>query len=108
VNTAIVSFLVNEVRDYFDAGRVGLYEFVWILRGSAFDVPEGEYAAHALAALDQLLADGSARIVWRRWADPDYEKPATRADVDDSAWDDPTDQPYLAVVPSERQPEGGS
>jgi hypothetical protein len=93
--------LVDEVIEYFQAGSVGLYEFIWILRSDHPEVAAADRRAHAVVALDRLLADGSARLVWNVWAVVDFEEPASRAEVDDTAWNDPTDRPYLAVVPVE-------
>jgi hypothetical protein len=101
VSSEAADLLAAEVQAYFDAGRVGLYEFLWILRSICPDTPEPQFKEIARTTLDRLLTDGVARLVWRRWADAEFEEPATRAEVDDTAWNNPTDRPYLAVVPVE-------
>ena len=98
MNQGAVTRLVDEVSEYLGAGRVGLYEFLWILRSDRPTVPESEFRAHAKAALDRLLADGSIRLVWQLWGDVNFERDASGAVIDDHAWDDPTDKPYLAVT----------
>jgi len=99
MNEVIVEQLAHEVSDLLDAGDVGLYEFIWILRSDQPDLAEREYRGYAQAALQRLLAVKEARLVWKRWADVDYEMDASDVTIDDAAWNDPTDDPYLAVVP---------
>lgn len=98
MRTEVVDRLVDEVLDYFEVGPVGLYEFIWILRSDPPSLPEGELRAHAQAALDRLLGEGRARLVWHLWGTVDYEREATPEEVDEHAWKDPTDKPYLALV----------
>jgi hypothetical protein len=98
MNDAAVTALVDEVTEYLRVGPVGLYEFMWILRSDAADLKESELADHARAALRRLLDSRQARLVWQRWANVEYQVDATDVEIDDAAWTDPTDDPYLAVV----------
>lgn len=104
MNEDVVMNLIDEVEEYLDAGRVGLYEFIWILRSDS-DLPESEFRTHAAEALRRMLSDRSVRLVWERWGDPDYEGDASREVISHDSWNDPTNEPYLAVV---RNDEGAS
>jgi hypothetical protein len=51
------SWLVQEVSDLLETSSVGLYEFIWILRGKYPDVGEEELRSWAANALRQLLEE---------------------------------------------------
>jgi hypothetical protein len=98
MNEATVERLVQEVSDLLDAGEVGLYEFLWILRSDESHVDETEFRLYAAAALRRLQRDGLVRLVWKLWGDVSFERDASDATIDDDSWNDPTEDPYLAVV----------
>lgn len=93
--------LVAEVRDLLDASSVGLYEFLWILRGHHPEAANEELRLWAWAALTELLASGTVRLVLLGWPSEDsigvgpVAPPAPGAD----AWDEPIEGgSYLAIV----------
>lgn len=101
MNESAVHSLVDEVTDFLRVGSVGLYEFFWILRSDTPELSEDEFGPHASSALGQLLASGTARLVWAVWDDPTYRKPAENVEPSSADWAEPTDKPYLAVVSSD-------
>ncbi|SHH34448.1 hypothetical protein SAMN05443575_3760 [Jatrophihabitans endophyticus] len=91
-------YVAREAQDLFQAGRVGLYEFFDELR--QFDeLSNVEREAIARDAVVSLIETGACRLVWKVWADTQYEEPARLADITDVEWQVPTEQPYLAVEP---------
>lgn len=96
----LVDYMRREVLDLLDAGRVGLYEFIGIGRGHAPELSDAVLRVHARAALSQLLVSADARLAWQVWGQPDRVAPADDAVPGDEDWSDPTDAPYLAVVPA--------
>lgn len=98
MTTMTVDYLVDEVLEFLDAGPVGLYEFIDMQRESDDSVELEVARANATAALDRLLRDRHVQLVWQRWADGKFVRPAQPTDVDMSAWAGPTDEPYLAVM----------
>ena len=94
-------WLVREVVDLLDAGSVGLYEFVWLLRGEYPSLSAADAQACAREALTTLLARQSARLVWLVWPDEDL---VAGPGVDTSAaeaWSEPNERgPYLALARS--------
>ncbi|WP_375477938.1 hypothetical protein [uncultured Jatrophihabitans sp.] len=96
----MVAGVAQEVSDMLGAGRVGLYEFFWELNGPPPRVPRSEYVEHARAALDRVMATEDVVLVWHIWADGSYEEEADVSALDDPhVWDDPTDEPFLEVMP---------
>lgn len=58
------SWLVQEVSDLLETSSVGLYEFIWILRGKYPDVSEEELRSWAANALWRLLEGNQSRVLW--------------------------------------------
>lgn len=61
----LVKRLVTEVEQLLDAGPVGLYEFIWILRMW----PEAKNAVHSIAfeSLGELLSRPECKLKWDKW-----------------------------------------
>ena len=100
MNEEIVSWLKSEVRDLLDVSTVGLYEFVWLLRGRQPCVSGDAARPIAERALDELLAEGQGRLVLLIWPSQDSEGSNIEPEalrVDD--WDDPCQgKPYVALA----------
>jgi hypothetical protein len=95
----VVTWLETEVLDLLDASSVGLYEFIWILRGH--EPPVSGEAARAVAeqALDELLADGEGRLVLLVWPSEDAVDTTERGALTADDWVDPSaGKPYVAIV----------
>jgi hypothetical protein len=92
------ALLVAEIDELLAAGPVGLYEFMWILRGAKKPGTVAEWKATARQALDTLLAEGR-RLVRMHW--PEREEFPLPADyqVRDEDFDDiPEDGWYVAIT----------
>lgn len=92
-------WLAGEVSDLLDASSVGLYEFIWLLRGAYPDATDAQLRGWAGEALRQLLDDGQGQLVLRRW--PSEEAIATTPPLrtGDEDWSEPVqDRPYLAIT----------
>jgi hypothetical protein len=93
--------LVQEVRDLLDASSVGLYEFIWILRGLYPAATDEEVRSWATDALEQLLAQRAGRLVRLRWPSEDVigAGPARPPAPSSPEWDDPQERLcYLAIT----------
>ena len=100
MNNDPVDALVQDVHDLLDTSSVGLYEFLWILRGMDIESTDDTLSDLAVKALRRLLVDSQHRLVQLKWPSedlvgtvaPDYE-------VRPTDWDDPRDQePYIAIA----------
>lgn len=89
-------WLVQEVLDLVDAGPVGLYEFIWILRGAHPSMSLADMQSCASDALSTLVTRHSARLVWLIWPSVPVEDPADPPAR--KVWSDPEPGvPYPAV-----------
>lgn len=91
-------WLVQEVSDLLDASSVGLYEFIWLLRGTYPGASPDELRAWAAEALRRLLAEDQGQLVLQEWPS-DSVLPGAPAYSNSAAdWADPAaDRPYLAL-----------
>jgi hypothetical protein len=93
-----VELLIQETRDYLDAGSVGLYEFMWILNSEKAEGSKADHRILAQQALDHLLEDKSIRLISLMWAQPGTEQDLNR-DVRQEDFDDPQEGlPYVAIT----------
>ncbi len=94
-----VDWLAQEVRDLLGTSSVGLYEFIWLLRGRQPQVRSADTHRIAKEALQELLSDGDGRLVRLTWPSQ-----ISLGDVDpdslrQSDWDDPRQgEPYVAMA----------
>lgn len=93
------TWLVQEVTDLLGTSSVGLYEFVWILRGQYPDAGEGEIRSWASNALGRLLQESDVRLVLLQWPSEEEIDPGGRIqDLSSVDWADPSrGKPYLAI-----------
>lgn len=92
-----VALLVQEVEDLLPAGRVGLYEFMWILHSEKVPGSRAQHREIARDALDRLIKDGG-KLITLVWAQPGSEEDLKR-DVRDEDFDDPQQNiPYVAIT----------
>ena len=91
--------LVGEVRELLGTSSVGLYEFVWILRGMDANQSDDALRDQALAALRRLLVAGEGRLVLLKWPSEDVVGSYERERVRTTDWDDPRHgEPYVAIT----------
>ena len=94
-----VEALVQEVRDLLGTSSVGLYEFVWVLRGFDPDATPDIMRDQAATALRRLLATGEGRLVLLKWPSEDVVSPYEWERVRRTDWDDPNErEPYVAIT----------
>ncbi|MCW2540066.1 MAG: hypothetical protein JWN95_1791 [Frankiales bacterium] len=94
-----VTWLVGEVSDLLDAGSVGLYEFVWILRGGIPEMADVERHLTAGHALERLLSEGTCHLVRLEWPSEDVIDGAIGVAPGPGDWREPSQgNPYLAVA----------
>jgi hypothetical protein len=92
--------LVDEVRDLLEASSVGLYEFIWILRGLYPDARAEELRSWAADALARLLASDAGRLVLLSWPSEDVigVGPARPPAPGSDEWEVPQDgKSYVAI-----------
>lgn len=89
--------------DHLGRDALGVYELLWLLRGSHYNLPDEQAKALARQAVSVLLSDGKAELVRLRW--PTNEELDDVADAsalqDDAAFDPTESGAYLALVSPE-------
>ncbi len=93
--------LVEEVRDLLETSSVGLYEFIWILRGLYPEAKDEELRSWATDALAQLMASHAGHLVRLDWPSEDVigVGPGTPPAPGSDEWDDPQEgQSYIAIT----------
>ncbi|MBS2964801.1 hypothetical protein KGA66_17215 [Actinocrinis puniceicyclus] len=60
-------WLWQEALDHLKADILGVYELLWLLRGSDYQLPEQQAKALVQSTASLLLAEGKARIVRLQW-----------------------------------------
>ena len=91
------TWVVQEVVDLLDTASVGLYEFIWLLRGTYPEMSEAEIRVHADQALKRLQEEGAGRLVWLMWPEEDVVTGLPVVEPEFNDWRDPTSgEPYLA------------
>jgi hypothetical protein len=91
-----VTWLIGEVRDLLDASSVGLYEFIWLIRGRHLDA-DHDSREIAKSALSLLLSEGAGRLVLLKWPGEDSEGDMDPESLCDADWDDPHEH-YVALA----------
>lgn len=101
MNEDRISWLENEVEDLLEASNVGLYEFVWLLRGQDPQIPLASARVIAEGALRRLLSAGAVRLVLLTWPSQEAGADVGPQALQSSDWDDPRKgQPYVGLTPS--------
>lgn len=97
-------WLFQEVSDLLDVAPVGLYEFVWLLRGARYELTDDEMIMYSVQALERLLANSSNKLVWLRWPSETVRDERLPPQLGPQAWTEPTlRENYLAL---DRPPRG--
>ncbi|GAA5088083.1 hypothetical protein [Nocardia iowensis] len=101
--SAAAKWLMQEAVDHLTEDNVGVYELLWLLRGSEFVLNEAAAKQLARQTAASLISTGAASLVQLRW--PTNEIVST--DVpDDRLYDDTVFEPgqaglYLALTSTE-------
>ena len=93
-----VELLVQEVEDLLPAGRVGLYEFMWILHSEKVEGSRDHHRQIARRALEELLRQDGSRLITLIWAQQDTEEDLQREVRDEDFEDQQLDIPYVAIA----------
>jgi len=100
-DVGVESWLAAEASDHLDDGPVGLYEFLWWLNGSRFQLSPTAARSVAQRLATHLAGSDAVDLYSIRW--PTYEVvsgplPLSVLD-DDGSWREGHD--FVALVPSE-------
>jgi len=102
----VQAWLADEARDHLAEGTVGLYEFLWWLDCSRFELVAGLVRDLARQLAVRLVRDGAAglyRIAWPTYRVVAGPLPVSVLDHDD-AWREGPE--FLALVPTVPQDPG--
>ena len=99
MNDDLSVWLSNEVSELLDAGSVGLYEFIWLLRSKYPEMPEEEMTSNATLALERILECGDVYLASLRWPNEIPIAILTRAELRGDCWRPPQEHgAYVAVL----------
>ncbi len=99
MNEDVPGWLVQEVSDLLDVSSVGLYEFIWLLRGAYPDVPDAQLRFWAEKALGRMLDEGNGHLVLLKWPSEEAIGAATPHLSTPDDWSDPAeDRSYVALT----------
>jgi hypothetical protein len=93
-----VEWLADEVLELLDAGAVGLYEFIWTLRGKHSRATFDELRPVAEGALVVVRERDAVRLVRLVWPSSAVVGEAVWDEVTPDAWADVNEGPYLAIT----------
>lgn len=81
-----------------NVSSVGLYEFLWMLRGAYPEMREEALRHHAEKALESLLASRAGKLVWLEWPGDDAVDQPMELQPDPARWDNPEEgSRYIAL-----------
>jgi hypothetical protein len=97
------AWLTQEAQDLLDQGTVGLYEFIWGLRGASFDLSDDEAIRLSTLVATELIRSGKARIFAVSWPSLDVvEGPLPITTLEDPKnWSEGDSGPMIALVPTD-------
>jgi len=100
------AWLTQEANDLLDQGTVGLYEFIWSLRGTSFNLPDDEAIQLARRIAGELVRSGKALIFAVTWPGLDIvEGPLPVTTLEDpKSWSEGESGPLIALVPTDDVP----
>lgn len=94
-----VDWLVQEVTDLLDSSSVGLYEFIWLLRGAYPEAGEPELRLHAANALKRLRETSRGDLVSLKWPAEDIVEGVIPDELRPADWENPREgEDYLAIA----------
>jgi hypothetical protein len=97
-------WLTREIGDLLEAGTVGLYELIWLLNGSEFDLADSAKKSIAYAVTNDIVNSGRAKLYELRWpANEVLDGPVDLATMitGSDAWPSVASERFLALVPQE-------
>ncbi|MFC9434166.1 hypothetical protein [Nocardia sp. NPDC057030] len=99
-DSAAARWLLQEAEDHLAQDNLGIYELLWLLRGSEFDVNDDDAKRLARQITAHLIDTGAASLVKMKW--PSNEIVSTGvSDIalyDDRVFDPGQEGSYLALA----------
>ena len=97
------SWLTQDMRDHLDDGPVGLYQFIWALNGSRYELPEHEAVDLSRRIARRFVEDGLADVHAVTWPGFQVVEGPLGSDVLDGAdaWRIGEAGPFLALIPND-------
>ncbi|KAA8877187.1 hypothetical protein F3087_45635 [Nocardia colli] len=101
---SVEAWILREAREHLEEDVTGIYQLLWLLRGSQFDLDDHTAMTLARRAAARLLSGGEARLIRMVWP----KSPAEHAVPIDSNLEDHSDEAifefsecgeYLALDP---------
>ncbi|MQY31344.1 hypothetical protein [Nocardia aurantia] len=77
---AASAWLMNEAKNHLAEDFVGIFELLWLLRGSTFALTDEEAKQIARHTAADLLSTGEAELVHLRWPTNELVSTTTTAD----------------------------
>jgi hypothetical protein len=98
----VESWLAQDMRDDLDEGPVGLYEFIWTLNGSPYELAPHDAIDLSRRIARRFVDEGLAHIYAVTW--PHYEAVEGPLGVevldDPEAWSVRESTPFIALIPT--------
>jgi hypothetical protein len=100
------AWLTQEVDDLLDQGPVGLYQFVWGLRGTSFGLSDDEAIRLAIPVAARLVRSGRAAIYAVSWPGMDIQEGPLPIQMlnDPASWSEGESGPLMALLPTTATP----
>lgn len=95
-------WLTREVSDLLEAGSVGLYELVWLLNGSDFQLGDADKRAVAHTVTNSIVRSHQAQLYELAWPSGEVLNgpvDLTTRITSVDAWPAEVSERYLALVP---------
>jgi hypothetical protein len=99
-------WLWQEALDHLEADTLGVYELLWLLRGSEYRLSDDQAKTLAQSTASLLVAEGKARIVRLRWpANEEIDDTVNPSALQDETAFEPSEEGvYLALVAPDDNP----
>ena len=96
------AWLTQEADDLLDQGPVGLYQFIWGLRGTSFGLTDDEAIRLSIAVAERLVRSGRAAIYAVSWPGMDVEEGPLPIETlgDPTSWSEGESGPLVALLPA--------
>jgi hypothetical protein len=96
------SWLTQEADDLLDQGPVGLYQFIWALRGQSFGLSDDEAIRLSRMVAERIIRSGRATLYAVAWPGMEIEAGPLPVETlhDPASWSEGESGPLVALIPS--------
>ena len=96
------SWLTQEADDLLDQGPVGLYQFIWGLRGTSFGLSDDEAIRLSVPVAERLVRSGKAALYAVSWPSMEVEQGPLPISTlhDPRSWSEGESGPLVALLPT--------